>query len=189
MNNNISKEELEFLYESNNIENERSGQALMQAVHAWLYLREQQKITIHHLLKTHKILMLHSKTVKPNEKGYLRHCDVWIGGKRKVFISERLMKDELDDLFSRMNDPDKDEPGINRAWARNAHIEFEHIHPFVDGNGRVGRMIYNWHLRKMRLPIHIIHEGSEQQQYYQWFKDDRDWMSVREDYLAGKYYP
>ena len=48
------------------------------------------------------------------------------------------------------------------------HVGFEMIHPFPDGNGRVGRLIYCWMREKMGLPIHIIKE-SEKQGYYKWF--------------------
>jgi Fic family protein len=51
---------------------------------------------------------------------------------------------------------------------KEAHIEFEYIHPFVDGNGRVGRMVYNAHRLLLGQPIHIIEE-SEKNEYYKWF--------------------
>jgi len=53
---------------------------------------------------------------------------------------------------------------------KQCHVLFEKIHPFIDGNGRTGRMVYNWHRLKLGLPIHIIHEGKEQFKYYKWFK-------------------
>lgn len=52
---------------------------------------------------------------------------------------------------------------------KNHHVEYEIIHPFVDGNGRTGRMFMNWERLKGGLPILVIHEGEEQQEYYKWF--------------------
>jgi fido (protein-threonine AMPylation protein) len=58
-------------------------------------------------------------------------------------------------------------PGQMMAWIWNAkyahergeeeikkyHVEFERIHPFVDGNGRTGRMIMNWQRKKGGLEL------------------------------------
>jgi Fic family protein len=38
-----------------------------------------------------------------------------------------------------------------RIDALNAHIQYESIHPFTDGNGRSGRVIYHWQMRSTRM--------------------------------------
>src|SRR3990167_9808454 len=51
---------IEFLRESNNIEDEWSDLFLQQAIFAWNYLITQKELTTEAVLKTHKILSLHS---------------------------------------------------------------------------------------------------------------------------------
>jgi len=50
------------------------------------------------------------------------------------------------------------------------HIAFETIHPYEDGNGRMGRLILNWQRVHCGLPILVI-KDSEKNLYYQWFED------------------
>lgn len=54
------------------------------------------------------------------------------------------------------------------------HLTFEHIHPFVDGNGRIGRVIINYLLiREGYVPVNI--KFVDQQRYYEAFREfDRD---------------
>ena len=54
-----------------------------------------------------------------------------------------------------------------------SHVEFEEIHPFVDGNGRTGRILMNLYRIYMGFPILIIHTGKEQKEYYSWWNNDR----------------
>lgn len=167
--NDLSSEELEFLTHSNYIENEYSKEALEDAINAWNYFAKDSReplFSLESILHCHYLLLW---KLRPDIAGKIRDCDVWIGGNRKIFTSKCLIENDIRELNLRMiqssfcKDINKTEITIKH------HVEFERIHPFEDGNGRVGRIIYNAHRLRLGLPIHIIHEGEEQMEYYKWF--------------------
>ncbi len=50
------------------------------------------------------------------------------------------------------------------------HLDFETIHPFCDGNGRIGRVLINYQLLRLGFPIITI-RNKEKKTYYQAFND------------------
>jgi Fic family protein len=50
------------------------------------------------------------------------------------------------------------------------HLEFENIHPFCDGNGRIGRVLINYQLTRVGMPSVIIHDR-DKSNYYEAFRE------------------
>ena len=160
---------MEFLRESNAIEGEYSLQALKDAEKAWKYAITVSTFTSKEILKVHNIL---SRKIMPKIAGKFRTCDVWIGGQHKRFIDSSLLKHQVDDALAEIVKSFTFK-GDKSLIALDCHVMFEDVHPFVDGNGRTGRILYNWHRLQLGLPLHIIHEGREQMEYYEWFRKPR----------------
>lgn len=56
------------------------------------------------------------------------------------------------------------------------HVEFEKIHPFIDGNGRTGRMLINWYLLKHDLaPTYV--DINQREKYYEYL-DKEDYENL-----------
>lgn len=109
-------------------------------------------------LKTQDVLTLHrilmETTNTPGVAGKLRGRQNWIGGNafnpgRADFVPPppRYVQDLMDDLCMFMNRIDL--PAVVQAAI--AHAQFETIHPFADGNGRVGRALIHVVLRRRAL--------------------------------------
>jgi Fic family protein len=156
-----------MLQESNAIEDVWDFDSLQQAVYAWEYCAGQSQLTPSVILKTHKILMLH-QPLQPNEKGYWRKVDVSIGyrqGTPYAYVPAKIQHwcDEVTAIQLETNTPQRYSIKSIRL-----HVDYEIIHPFVDGNGRTGRIFMNWFRLAVGLPVMVIKE-KEKYEYYGWF--------------------
>lgn len=169
-----SDEELDlFLIESNAIEGVYGEGPHKAAKKAFKYLANFSHLTTRQVLRAHAILL---KDIDPEIAGWWRRCDVWIGGEKKEFQSVEIIENKVTECLLRIHDTFgrkyQDNDKVQLAILH--HVMFEDIHPFRDGNGRVGRMIYNWHRLRLGLPLHIIKAGWEQQEYYKWFRRGKE---------------
>jgi fido (protein-threonine AMPylation protein) len=113
------------------------------------------------------------KSIYPSIAGNARRQPVWVGNRE--CLDYKYIRQELDKLCNEWNIvkiPDKSKQAWKEILIKKWHIKFEKIHPFVDGNGRTGRIIMNKQRMRLGLPIEIIHVGQEQMEYYKWFREE-----------------
>jgi Fic family protein len=100
----------------------------------------------------HRELIHKARTTHYSDPGQFRSRQNWIGGTRPDnarYVPPPVddMQRALSELESFINKPDMT-PVVIKAGI--IHSQFETIHPFLDGNGRTGRMLINFYLWKER---------------------------------------
>ena len=112
-------------------------------VHGTERLRSGFPLSLRLLREMHALLLDHPRG-RGKTPGEFRRSQVWLGGTRPgnaVFVPPPA--DQLPgclDAFERFlhDDPEPTSPLLRAALA---HVQFETIHPFLDGNGRIGRSL------------------------------------------------
>lgn len=138
------------------------------------YLRNKEKteLDIHLILFLHKMLLdnINDKISGRFRKGseYVR-VGTHIGsppGKIESLVSDLLLTYSSDNAKYFL---DK---------IANFHLGFESIHPFNDGNGRIGRILLNFQLLGLGFP-NIIVKNKEKLEYYMSFNEFNDNKNVK----------
>ena len=104
--------------------------------------------------ETHAVLL---QDVRGNEKspGEFRYSQNWIGGSGSTIKNARYIPPNPEDMLDAMSDLEKfinSDTSLNPLIAAALiHYQFETIHPFLDGNGRVGRLMITLFLMERKV--------------------------------------
>lgn len=116
------------------------------------------------MLLLHKMLILN---IRDEIAGRFRKEDEWVRVGTHIGADPKDVEPRLVAMLAEYHG-NKGEPIIKRL-AR-LHLKFEDIHPFCDGNGRIGRVLNTYELtREGYVPINIVF--SDRAQYYEAFRE------------------
>lgn len=111
---------------------------------------------------------------KPEDKGVYRRVPVRIMGALTEPVQPYMIEPKITELLAE-NEKRKSKMNIIERIAR-FHLEFESIHPFIDGNGRTGRLLMNFELMQNGYPP-INVKFTDRKRYYEAF----DSYSINQD--------
>lgn len=117
-------------------------------------------------LSTKMVLGLHGlllMNINNSVAGRFRHGDEWVRVGAHIGASPKFVEKLMDELIDEYNS-DKESYFLEKIAL--FHAEFENIHPFCDGNGRIGRILINQQLEAEDLPPIIIPNKSKFKEYY-----------------------
>ena len=130
------------------------------------------------------------------DPGEFRRSQNWVGGgqpRTALFVPppHTAVKDCISDLERFLHGTEDGLPAIIKAGL--THVQFETIHPFLDGNGRVGRLLITFllcHAGVLREPLLYLSLYFKQQRadYYRLLDQVRkegEWEEWLEFFLQG----
>lgn len=134
-------------------------------------LRYKKDITREFILNLHELVTKNTlKKLLESQIGKYRTLQVYIRGVDWIPTKPQEVPKEMASLlrwYSR--NKKKLHPMVVASYF---HSAFESIHPFVDGNGRVGRLLMNFILHKNRLPMVNI-PNKQRKTYYKTLQESQ----------------
>jgi Fic family protein len=152
-------------------------------------------VSLRLLKETHRVLLAKGRG-SDKEPGEFRHSQNWIEGTRPgnaVFVPPPAdaVLDCMSALEKFLHDKTIRTPLLVKAAM--AHVQFETIHPFLDGNGRIGRLLValllcaEGALREPTLYLSLFLKQNRQRYYelLQTVRMDGDWEAWLRFFLEG----
>ena len=101
--------------------------------------------------------------IDPQNAGFYRHEQVYIEGSKIQLAKWKEVPHLVQEVYKELNNKDR---GINAVYsAIKVHHKTVKIHPFVDGNGRLARLLMNLRLMRSGFPPTILRKD-ERRAYY-----------------------
>ena len=163
--------------------------------HGLSRLRSDLPLSNHLLRETHHVLMS-SGRANTKTPGEFRRSQNWIGGSgpsNAVFVPPPhiAVPDCMTELECFLHAEDDGLSVLLRAGL--AHVQFETIHPFLDGNGRVGRLLITLLLCKagllreplLYLSLYLKHHRSDYYHLLDHVRRTGDWEEWLVFFLEG----
>lgn len=144
---------------------------------AFYYILEiiNEQLTKQVIKNIHSLVLM----VDRKNKGVFRNVGTHVLGTTYKTSEPQEIESNIDKLLVKY-EAWKQEHHIIKAIAL-LHLEFESIHPFIDGNGRTGRLLLNFELIKHGLlPVNI--KFTDREKYYNSF--DEYHINSNADYLT-----
>jgi len=159
----VSEEEVSIILSKNKLENAEEIETKGVAEAVEYIRRTKEDLSLNLLLKLHELCFKGSKPFA----GKFRNVNVVVKNSAGQILHAGVPKEELNNYledFVQWHNENKAnfKPLVLAAIL---HNQFEHIHPFQDGNGRVGRLLLNFILLKKNYPpVNIMLE--DRAEYY-----------------------
>lgn len=131
-------------------------------------------VTLRFIRELHKELMDQARASHFSDPGEFRKSQNWIGGTNPS--NARFVPPPIDAMHTALNDLENfihtDDCTLTLIKAALIHAQFETIHPFLDGNGRTGRMLitfFLWKEKVLEKPVLFLSSyfKKHQQLYYE----------------------
>lgn len=141
---------------------------------------KEQELTLEVILLLHKMLL---SNMRDDIAGRFRKHGEWVRVANHIAPDSKEIVERLEKMIVGYNANSRE--NIIKRIAL-LHLIFKHTHPFVDGNGRIGRVINNYLLiREGFVPVNI--KFIDRKMYYEAFKefDEKGTAKIMEE-IVGK---